>query len=126
MNQLREQTPCDPFELAPAREGDKRLSVGDLLVAVRSRRRVEKRQPGDAVRGLPGDFQGHIAAHRQSGKRKAFGSLGQHPLGHGPELVVAAEIGDGRLGDIGEAFDLILPERRVAKEPRKQHQREFA
>ena len=43
----------------------------------------------------------------------------------GTELVVAAEIGDGRLGNIGKGFDLILPERRVAKQPWKQHQRDF-
>ncbi len=67
MDHIREYLARDLVEAPLLRELDKLPPRGGLLWDIGSGRGVEEGESRDALRGVPHDLQGHVAAHGQAG-----------------------------------------------------------
>jgi len=123
MDQHGEQPGRDALEVAVPGLLDEGAAPFALPGRIGAGRGVEQRQPGHPVGRLAHDLVGHVSAHGQPGQGEGFRRRLQHRAGHVVEAIVAGEVGDRDLGDVGEGVRLMAPEGRVAEQARQQDQR---
>lgn len=97
-----------------------------LLGRVRARAGVEQRQTGDALRCLPPQLEGDIAAHRDACDREAGRRARENTRGDRGHRVVEPRLGDHAGRGIRKPLDRPAPHRLVRAKARDEQQRRHA